>query len=70
MTEQEILSLHIQDIARTDACMQPDRAGVRLAVVPVSKIEGQFLKKNKEAFLGSNHRIGRFQKNGLRQNAA
>jgi diguanylate cyclase (GGDEF)-like protein/PAS domain S-box-containing protein len=47
--EQEMLSLHIQDIAQdSDTCMRLFEQ-VRTAVVPASKIEGQFLKKNKES---------------------
>ena len=49
-TEQEIRSLHIRDIAQNaNACMQ-QIGQVFDAVAPVSKIEGQFLRKNKEAF--------------------
>jgi diguanylate cyclase (GGDEF)-like protein/PAS domain S-box-containing protein len=49
-TEQEMLSLHIRDIAQnSNACMQ-QIGQVFDAVAPVSKIEGQFLRKNQEAF--------------------
>jgi diguanylate cyclase (GGDEF)-like protein/PAS domain S-box-containing protein len=49
-TEQEILSLHIRDIAHNaNACMQ-QIGQVFDAVAPVSKIEGQFLRRNKEVF--------------------
>ena len=49
-TEQEMLSLHIRDIAQNpNACMQ-QIGQVFDAVAPVSKIEEQFLRKNKEVF--------------------
>ena len=49
-TEQEMVSLHIRDIAQNpNACMQ-QIGQVFDAVAPVSKIEEQFLRKNKEAF--------------------
>ena len=49
-TEQEMLSLHIRDIAQnSSACMQ-QIGQVFDAVAPVSKIEVQFLRKNQEAF--------------------
>jgi len=49
-TEQEIPSLHIRDIAQNaSACMQ-QIGQVFDSVVPVSKLEEQFLRKNKEAF--------------------
>jgi diguanylate cyclase (GGDEF)-like protein/PAS domain S-box-containing protein len=48
--EREILSLHIHDIAQEpDACMRLIEQAL-LGVFPATKIEGQFLKKNKDAF--------------------
>ncbi len=48
--DQEMLTLHIQDIALdANSCMQQIRQ-VFDSVHPVSKIESQLLRKNKEAF--------------------
>jgi diguanylate cyclase (GGDEF)-like protein/PAS domain S-box-containing protein len=49
-SDQEILDLHIQDIAQdSDACIQ-HISQIFDGVLPASKIESQLLRKNKETF--------------------